>query len=146
MNYQICAVEESEKEVLAQLRIAAMRESLETVGRFDPLRARARFVDGFDCESTRKIKMADGLAGFYVIKDKGDHFYLEHLYVHPDFQGKGIGASILQSLIAVAQNRKLPLRVGALRGSRSNQFYRSHGFIQTHEEEWDIYYEMPHCE
>lgn len=141
MNYQSCEVQDDEKEALAELRILSMKESLEALGRFDPVRARRRFLDGFEREATRKIDVAGRLAGFYVIKDKGDHLYLDHLYIHPEFQGNGLGSVALKSIMAEAQERKLPLRLGALRGSRSNAFYRSHGFVQTHEEEWDIYYE-----
>lgn len=144
MNYKICEVTESEKEVLAQLRISAMRESLEAIGRFDPARARSRFIDGFDRTATRKIEIGGRLIGFYVLKDKGDHLYLDHLYVHPDFQGNGLGASVLKSVIALAQERNLSLRLGALRGSRSNRFYLAQGFVQTGESEWDLYYEYRH--
>lgn len=141
MHYQICEVQEHEKDALAELRILAMKESLEALGRFDPVRARTRFVDGFDREATRKVDVAGRLAGFYVVRDKGDHLYLDHLYIHPDCQGKGLGSSILADIIAAARERQLALRLGALRGSRSNAFYQSHGFVQTHEDEWDIYYE-----
>ena len=41
-------------EALASLRVAAMRESLERIGRFDPQRARQRFLATFeDRKSTR---------------------------------------------------------------------------------------------
>ncbi len=145
MNYQICEVEENDKEALAQIRISAMRESLEAIGRFDPARARSRFVDGFDREATRKIEIDGRLIGFYALQDKGDHLYLDHLYIHPDFQGNGLGASVLTSVIALTRERKIPLRLGALRGSRSNTFYLAHGFVKTGESEWDLYYEHQHC-
>ncbi len=74
MNYQICEVDEHEKEALAQLRIAAMQESLEAIGRFDPARARGRFTDSFDREATRKVEIDGHLIGFYAIKDKGTIF------------------------------------------------------------------------
>lgn len=141
MNYKICKVEGSEKEALAQLRIAAMRESLVAIGRFDPVRARRRFLDNFYHEGTRKLVIDGRLVGFYALTYKIDHLYLDHLYIHPDFQGNGLGASILTSLIALAQARQVPIRLGALRGSRSNGFYLAHGFVQTGESEWDIYYE-----
>ena len=32
------------------------------------------------------------------------------------------------------------IRFGALKVSRSNGFYLSHGFVKTHEEEFDNYY------
>lgn len=144
MHYQVVAVTEGDKDALARLRISAMQESLEAVGRFDPVRARARFVDGFDREATRKILIAGQLAGFYVVKENIDHLYLDHFYIAPAYQGKGIGASVLTSLVLSARERMLPLRLGALRGSRSNHFYQSHGFVPTHEDEWDIYYELTH--
>ena len=145
MNYQIYEVEEDEKEAFADLRIAAMRPSLEAVGRFDPDRARSRFLDNFLRVATRKIEVDGGLVGFYVLKDNEDHLYLDHMYVRPEFQGNGLDGLILKRIIAEAQERGLPLRLGALRGSRSNQFYQSHGFVRTHEEEWDIYYEYRKC-
>ncbi|MFY0666261.1 MAG: GNAT family N-acetyltransferase [Natronospirillum sp.] len=141
MKYHICNVNEGEQDALAELRIAAMKPSLEAVGRFDPERARARFLDTFDRDATRKIEVDGVLAGFYVVKDNGDHLYLDHMYIRPELQGNGLGSLILKRIMAEAKERGLPLRLGALRGSRSNQFYKSHGFVQTHEAEWDIYYE-----
>lgn len=82
------------------------------------------------------------LAGFYVLKDKGDHLHLDHLYVHPKYQGNGIGSSVLATIIMKAKDRRLPLRLGALRGSRSNEIYKARGFVRTHEGEWDIYYDL----
>lgn len=146
MNYQIWKVEGSEKEALAQLRSVAMRESLEAIGRFDPVRARRRFLDNFNQEGTRKLVIDGRLVGFYALTHKEDHLYLDHLYIHPDFQRNGLGASILASVIALAQAHQLPLRLGALRGSRSNGFYLAHGFVQTGESEWDIYYEHQCCQ
>ena len=61
MNYQIYEVEEGEKEALADLRVAAMRPSLEALGRFDPDRARSRFLDKFIRVATRKIVVDGGL-------------------------------------------------------------------------------------
>lgn len=142
MDYMICGVSEDEKETLAQLRILAMRESLDAVGRFDPARARARFLDGFDSEATRKLLVGGDLVGFYVVKEKRDHLHLDHLYIVPEYQGKGMGASVLGVIISEARERKMPLRLGALRGSRANTFYQSHGFVQTHADDWDIYYEF----
>src|SRR5437660_5430228 len=44
-------------EALVALRIAAMRESLERIGRFDPARARERFAAGFDPARTRHVEV-----------------------------------------------------------------------------------------
>lgn len=130
-------------DALVTLRIAAMRESLERIGRFDPARARERFRNGFDPALTRHI-VADGQrVGFLVVKPEPDALKLDHLYLHPDHQGRGLGSATLQKVIAEANALGLPIRLGALRGSDANRFYQRHGFVQTHEEEWDIYYLRP---
>ena len=71
-----------------------------------------------------------------------DHLYLKHFYLHPDFQSQGLGGRVISSIKRQAAASGLPIRLGALRNSRSNNFYQKHGFTYTHEEEWDIYYEL----
>jgi GNAT superfamily N-acetyltransferase len=64
----------------------------------------------------------------------------DHLYIRPEFQGQGLGAAALRVVFAVADVECLPVRVGALRGSRSNQFYLRHGVTQVDQGEFDVYY------
>jgi GNAT superfamily N-acetyltransferase len=60
--------------------------------------------------------------------------------VKPLHQGKGFGSIALGKVLAEADINSIPVRLGALRGSDSNRFYLRHGFVKTHETEWDIYY------
>ncbi|WP_200821234.1 GNAT family N-acetyltransferase [Oceanicoccus sp. KOV_DT_Chl] len=127
-------------ETLAELRVLAMRESLEAIGRFKPERARQRFLDRFDPTNTRKVFINGELVAFYVVLDKVDYLLLDHLYVHPDYQGRKIGSNILAEVIASAREKGKDIRLGALKGSRSNDFYKAHGFTRTHTEEYDNFY------
>lgn len=129
---------------LADLRALAMRESLESVGRFDPVRVRDRFLSTFKPANTKKILVGDKLVGFYVALEKEDHIYLDHLYIIPDYQGNKYGSTILNSVIENARAKNKVIRLGALKKSKSNEFYLSHGFLKTHEEEFDNYYELQH--
>jgi GNAT superfamily N-acetyltransferase len=134
---------ETDFEELVALRIDAMRESLERIGRFDPIRARERFRAGFSALHTRHV-VADGRRlGFVVVKPANGQLLLDHLYIRPGNQGKGIGAAVLAQVFKEADALSLPLRVGALRGSDANRFYQRHGFEFLAEEEWDIYYLRP---
>ncbi|MDA9352408.1 GNAT family N-acetyltransferase [Porticoccaceae bacterium] len=133
-----------DKEILADLRLSAMKDSLNNIGRFDPKRARDRFLQTFVSKSTQKIYLDGVLVGFYVLKKIEDHLSLDHLYCMPKFQNLGIGGYILESIIDSSRRNNLPIRLGALKKSRSNDFYIKHGFINTHETEWDIYYEFSH--
>jgi GNAT superfamily N-acetyltransferase len=134
------AAQQGDAEALVALRILAMRESLERVGRFDPERARQRFLSTFSPEHTRHIVIAGERTGFVVVKRDREGLLLDHLYVDPRFQNRGIGAAVLRQVFAEADEAGMPLRVGALRGSDSNRFYARYGFAMVKEEEWDNYY------
>ena len=137
------AVRPSDFEALAAIRIEAMRESLERIGRFDPVRARERFRSGFTPEYTRHILVDGERVGFVAIKPQGDTLLLDHLHVQPGSQGRGVGAAVLTQIFAEADAGKLPVRVGALRDSDSNRFYARHGFQLVERGEFDNYYVRP---
>ena len=133
-------VDAGEFEALAALRVEAMRASLERIGRFDPERARERLRDGFDAAHTRHVELAGERVGFFVLKAKADGLHLEHLYLRPALQGRGIGAAVLAQVFAEADARALPVHVGALRESAANRFYLRHGFRLVAEEAFDLRY------
>ena len=123
------------------IRIAAMRESLARLGRFDPQRARERFLAGFDPAATHHVVVDGERVGFVVVKPQGDGLLLDHLYLLPHAQGRGVGAIVLADVLARADAARLPVRVGALRGSDSNRFYVRHGFEPVAQGEWDNHYQ-----
>lgn len=134
---------EADFEALLALRIAAMRDSLERLGRFDPERARARLRSTFQPACTWCIEHDGKRVGFYAVRPDGDGLRLDHLYLHPTAQRQGLGGQVLRRILQEADRRGLPVMLGALRGSDSNRFYRRHGFVQTGESEWDIEYQRP---
>ena len=140
VKVSLTPVEPGDAEALVQLRIEAMRESLERIGRFDPARARERFLSGFSPEHTRHIEFEGRRAGFVVVRPQADCLLLDHLYIHPTSQGQGIGASVLADVIEEATAQGLAIRVGALRESDSNRFYTRHGFQLIEQTEFDNYY------
>ncbi len=133
-------VTEADFEALLAIRIEAMRDSLERLGRFDPERARARLRATFSPGHTWFIERAGARVGFYALRPDGDALRLDHLYVLPAAQGLGVGSRVLGRLLRDADHRGLPVRVGALRSSDSNRFYRRHGFEPVAQGEWDIDY------
>lgn len=132
---------ESDFERLLDLRIRVMREHLERLGRYDPERARQRFRNGFQPEHMRLIEVEGSFAGCVTLKPRGDHLEIEHFYVEPGRQGHGLGAEVIGRLFAEADAANLPIRLGVLKQSPAIRFYERHGFMRTHEDEWDVYYE-----
>jgi GNAT superfamily N-acetyltransferase len=140
LSLELSPATELDVEQLVLLRIAAMRESLERIGRFDPARARERFLSGFLPQYTRHIVAHGERVGFVVVKPAAEGLLLDHLYLHPTRQKLGIGGWVLRHVFAEADMQGLAIRVGALRGSDSNGFYTRHGFELVEVSDWDNYY------
>lgn len=140
LNVSFVPAAEADFDRLAELRIAAMRESLERVGRFDPARARERLRSSFRPAQTYLLMAEAEAVGFYAVRTVADGLQLDHLYIRPDFQNRGIGGTVLTRICEEADRSGWPISVGALRQSASNRFYQRHGFVKTSESEWDIYY------
>ena len=140
VELSFAAVNDRDFDELVALRIAAMRESLERVGRFDPQRARERLRNSFYPEHTRVIVQDGQRIGFYTFRPADDGFHLDHLYIQPGSQSRGLGSQVISHLLAQSDVQQMPVHVGALRDSPSNRFYQRHGFVKTGEDEWDIYY------
>jgi GNAT superfamily N-acetyltransferase len=132
--------DEADATRLADLRVRAMRESLERMGRFNESRARQRLLSDFTANRTTLLKVDGALAGFYVLREAANGWLLQHLYVEPRFQSQGIGARVLRRIFDGADHQRRTVRVGALKGSASNQFYRRHGFVEVRHTEFDIDY------
>ncbi|EDY82490.1 acetyltransferase, GNAT family [Verrucomicrobiia bacterium DG1235] len=143
MRVQYTLASEDDFSALAELRLEAMRESLQAIGRFDRERSIQRFRSNFSPNQTYKINSGKELLGFYATTKDDDHLRIDHLYIHPGRQSRGIGTEVMNRIIAESKIDKLPIRLGALKQSRSNEFYRRHGFKVSSEEEWDTYYERP---
>jgi GNAT superfamily N-acetyltransferase len=139
----LSTVSPGDLEALVAIRIAAMQESLQRIGRFDPQRARERFTSSFQPQNTWHIECAGQRVGFVITKRVGESLHLEHLYVLPEWQGRGIGAAVLEHVFAEANASNLPVHVGALRESASNRFYMRHGFRLVEQAEFDNFYVRP---
>jgi ribosomal protein S18 acetylase RimI-like enzyme len=130
-------------DALASLRVAAMQPSLEAVDRFDLQRARQRLLVDYSPEHTCHVLLQGQRVGCVVVKPDMLGFLLQHLYIHPQHQNRGIGTAVLAKVFALADAAAQELRVVALRGSDANRFYLRHGFVQMQEVDWDVYYTRP---
>jgi ribosomal protein S18 acetylase RimI-like enzyme len=145
LKIELRAVAAADADALADLRVAAMRPSLEAVGRFDPDRARRRLLDHFDPRHMRWIEADGGRVGLLATRAVDGRLQLDHLYLVPQAQGRGIGSAVMRTILAEADRAGHAVHVVALKGSRSNDFYRRHGFrLVDAEAEWDhLYVRLP---
>lgn len=137
----LAPVAESDFEAMLALRIEALRESLERLGRFNPDVARARLKSQFRPEWMQHLVVNGERVGYYTVEPRDGELRLHHLYVKPAAQGQGVGAWVLDRV--KAQGR--PITLAALRDSRANDFYRRHGFRVVEEQDFDIEYRWEAC-
>ncbi|UUZ75613.1 GNAT family N-acetyltransferase [Polaromonas sp. P1(28)-13] len=129
---------------MVAIRIEALRESLERLGRFDPVRARERLAAGFAPEHMRHIVVDGQRVGYITLRPASGQapcaLQLDHLYVRPVFQSGGIGAWALDWAKTQAALQDCDITLSALKQSAANRFYLRHGFVQVGESEFDLDY------
>jgi GNAT superfamily N-acetyltransferase len=140
--FSFAPAHDTDFERLFEIRLLAMRPSLERIGRFDRERAHARFRASFRPAHTRLILDPAGqLIGCVAFGPDDGALLLEHFYLVPEAQGRGVGSAILRRLTGEADAAAKTVRLDVLRGSDAQRFYRRHGFAETHRDEFDIYLE-----
>lgn len=140
----LAAVTVDDFEAMLAIRIEALRESLERLGRFDPARARERLAAGFAPEHMRHIVIDGERAGFITLRPLPAHtpptLQIDHLYIRPEHQGQGVGAWALNWAKAQATERGCDITLSALKQSAANRFYLRQGFVQVAEGDFDVDY------
>jgi len=140
LDIELHEAKEEDLDQLVMIRIAAMRESLEKVGRFDAARARARLTEDFQTKNTKCFIYKTKIIGFIISKRENEEIVINHLYVLPEFQNRGIGKFILDKIIEQGKNERRNIRLMALKESRANNFYLKHGFKYLSSIEFDNVY------
>ncbi|MEU1192989.1 GNAT family N-acetyltransferase [Streptomyces sp. NPDC005859] len=138
-DWMIRAATEDDVEAVAEVRAVAMRADLERLGRYDEHRVRQRLRDAFVPEHTWIVELDGVLAGCVALRPAHDAHWLEHFYLAPYAQGRGIGTAVLREVVETADRSALRLRLDVLRGSPARRLYERHGFTLEHEDAVDVF-------
>jgi GNAT superfamily N-acetyltransferase len=122
-------------EPIAELRATVMRPDLERLGRYDEHRVRQRFRDAFVPQHTLIIEADGGFAGCVAVRPAEDRLWLEHFYLAPAYQGRGLGSAVLQAVLPA--DRTVSLNV--LQGSPARRLYERHGFVVESQDPVDVF-------
>jgi len=143
-TWRLEPVREEDFEAMLSLRMAALRPSLERLGRYDPARGRARLREGFEPlwmrHQVKKSVQGEERVGFFTLKPQDGGLHLSHLYLKPGCQGQGAGAWVMEEIKSQARAQGLAITLSALKLSDANRFYLRHGFKQVAEHEFDLDY------
>ncbi|MEU5327687.1 GNAT family N-acetyltransferase [Streptomyces parvus] len=126
-------------EPIAELRAVVMRPDLERLGRYDGHRVRQRLREAYAPEHTSVIEAAGSFAGCVALRPAEDGWWLEHFYLSPALQGRGIGSAVLRGVLDRADAERLPVRLDVLQGSPARRLYERHGFTLEREDAVDVF-------
>jgi GNAT superfamily N-acetyltransferase len=116
-----------------------MRPDLERLGRYDEHRVRQRLRDGFSPEYTSIIMSAGTFAGSFTLRPSGSGHWLEHFYLTPALQGRGLGSAVLRTVLSGTDTSGDPVRLNVLRGSPARRLYERHGFTVEAQDAIDVF-------
>jgi GNAT superfamily N-acetyltransferase len=138
-GWQLRSAQPADVETVAELRATVMRADLERLGRYDEHRVRQRLRDSFSAQHTSIIMIDHELAGCVTVRPDGGGQLLEHFYLAPQHQGRGLGSAVLRTLLEQADARGLTVRLNVLRGSAAQRLYERHGFVVESQDPVDIF-------
>jgi GNAT superfamily N-acetyltransferase len=123
---------------MAELRAVVLRPDLERLGRWDPVRVRRRFLDGWAPSRTQVIRVGGRDAGLIACREEPDARWIEHFYLDPALQGAGIGGEVLRDLMDRHDDGR-PFRLDVLQGSAARRLYERAGFRVEREDAVDAW-------
>jgi ribosomal protein S18 acetylase RimI-like enzyme len=100
---------------------------------------RAKFAEFYDEQSTSVIVVDGRDAGWLTILRGAGHVELEHLYLQPSAQGRGVGTAIIRNLIAEAEARSEAVRLSTARINPARRLYERLGFTVVDEDQYKVY-------
>ncbi|WP_425508628.1 GNAT family N-acetyltransferase [Streptomyces genisteinicus] len=130
-------------EAVAEIRARVMRPDLERLGRYDPHRVRQRLRDGFEPAHTWTVLVSGEVAGCVALRPEGDAYWLEHFYLVPALQGRGVGSAVLRGLLARCDAERATARLNVLAGSPAARLYERHGFAVESADAVDVFMVRP---
>jgi GNAT superfamily N-acetyltransferase len=139
VDWELRAAEPADVEAIVELRATVMRPDLERLGRYDEHRVRQRLRDAFAPQHTSVIVADGAFAGCIAVRPAEDGRWLEHFYLAPELQGRGLGSAVLQTVLQDSDADGVPVRLNVLRGSPAQRLYERHGFAVESQDPVDVF-------
>lgn len=137
MQFTFRSANPADVDWIAELRAVVLRDDLERLGRFHPVRVRERFRSGYLPSRTRVIVVDGRDSGSVTVRPADDGLWIEHFYLVPELQGRGVGSAVLAGILREPGLR--PHRLNVLQGSPARRLYERHGFVLDHEDQVDVF-------
>jgi ribosomal protein S18 acetylase RimI-like enzyme len=119
----------NDKAFVDNLLFASMQEYVEATWPSDPVAQKRYYeINSFDPSNTSIVQAADKAIGRLSLTIRADCIFVEEIHLLPEFRGRGIGTQLLQGVLELAAERRLPVRLTVLAANPAQNLYRRMGF------------------
>lgn len=132
--YELRTATEADLPALYEVHRSTMFDYVNTVWGWVEEDQERRFRDYF-CNAHLQVITTDSKdIGFLDLVESEDEFYVSNIEIAPAYQGKGIGTTIMESVIAQARRKALPVKLQVLKVNQgAKRLYQRLGFVVWNE-------------
>ena len=109
------------------IKKAAFREYVDQVEGWDDTHQRGLHNKRFDSQDFRIIQFQGNDIGFFSTSSTSDSLKIYQFFIHPEYQGRGIGSACMTNILADAAGKVVNLQVLKI-NIRGIAFYQRLGF------------------
>ncbi len=141
MAHTLRAPTDADLDWLWSVKRAGMKGYVEkTWGAWDEADQQARFAKNFSAQEVQVIVFAGRDAGYIALRRAPEEIQLFNIMISHEFQNRGLGTAVMNTLLAEARREKLPLRLQVLKVNPARRLYERIGFAVVGET--DTHYQM----
>ena len=121
-------VTDEDRDFLYQLHVWTMKEYVDKTWGWEDAFQESVFIQNFNPDYQMIITFNDKDAGMISIEYKDDEIFLRAIEIHPQYQRKGIGTFIVESLIEEGIRQDKPVMLYVLKVNPAKELYERLGF------------------
>jgi ribosomal protein S18 acetylase RimI-like enzyme len=137
-GWTLRAASNDDRDFAFELNRVTMREYVEATWGWDDAEQEALFDEHFDPADCEIVRVGQTDIGLLAVQEHDDELHLAGIYLLPEWQSRGIGSSIVRSVLARGAASAKPVLLRVLHSNpRAEALYERLGFtrfrtIETH--------------
>lgn len=128
MAYALRPATMEDLEPMMRIGHEGLRPYVEALWGWDQAEHEAQFRDHFTPASISIILFEGWAAGYLKVEDRGDHLFLEGIYLGREARNQGVGAEVIGDLLQRGRREGRPVRLRVLRPNPARRLYERLGF------------------
>ncbi|MFN2121091.1 MAG: GNAT family N-acetyltransferase [Anaerolineales bacterium] len=120
--------DEKDMDFLYALHAATMMEYVDKTWGWDDAQQEAAFRKNHDPAGIQIVTYDGADIGMLYTEEREAEVFVAHIEISPEYQGRGIGSSILEQIVAGAAQRRKPVSLRVLKVNPARRLYERLGF------------------